>query len=163
MHLPSIANTSNKGLYIAGSPFINQPWGYDQYSPLDLSILDPHFGTIDVWRNAVEEIHKRSMYVLLDHTMATMGDLIGFEGYLNTTTPFSLQEHKAQWKSERHYWDFDFGNTYNNTCDYPRFWNETGYPIDQEISDRMVGCYDSDFDQYVGREKRSEWNSTDYS
>ncbi|KAK3713913.1 Cell wall alpha-1,3-glucan synthase ags1 [Vermiconidia calcicola] len=137
-----------KGLYIAGSPFINQPWGYDQYSPLDLSILDPHFGTIDVWRNAVEEIHKRSMYVLLDHTMATMGDLIGFEGYLNTTTPFSLQEHKAQWKSERHYWDFDFGNTYNKTCDYPRFWNETGYPIDQEISDRMVGCYDSDFDQY---------------
>jgi hypothetical protein len=23
-----------------------------------------------------------------------MGDLIGFEGYMNTTTPFSVKEHK---------------------------------------------------------------------
>lgn len=77
-----------------------------------------------------------------------MGDLIGFEGYLNTTTPFSVKEHKAQWKSDRHYVDFHFGNTYNETCDYPRFWNETGYPVDQWVRDELKGCYDSDFDQY---------------
>ena len=74
-----------QGLYIAGSPFINQPWGYDQYSPLDLSILDPHFGTIQTWRDAIDEIHARGMYVVLDNTFATLGDLLGFQGYLNST------------------------------------------------------------------------------
>ena len=137
-----------QGLYIAGSPFINQPWGYDQYSPLDLSILDPHFGTIDMWRTAINEIHARGMYVVLDNTFATLGDLIGFEGYLNETTPFTLDEHKVQWKSDRHYYDFEFGNSYNKTCDYPAFWNETGFPIDEDIVKQMVGCYDSEFDQY---------------
>lgn len=137
-----------QGLYIAGSPFINQPWGYDQYSPLDLSILDPHFGTLNMWRTAIDEIHARNMYVVLDNTFATLGDLIGFEGYLNTTTPFTLDEHKVQWKSDRHYTDFDFGNSYNKTCDYPRFWNETGFPVDKSVTQRMVGCYDSEFDQY---------------
>ena len=137
-----------QGLYIAGSPFINTPWGYDQYSPLDLTILDPHFGTIDMWRTAIDEIHSRGMYVLLDNTFATMGDLIGFDGYLNTTAPFTMEEHNVQWKSDRHYWDFNFGNTYNETCDYPAFWNETGYPVEEYVTKRMNGCYNSEFDQY---------------
>lgn len=77
-----------------------------------------------------------------------MGDLIGFENYLNTTTPFSVQEHQAQWKSDRHYVDFNFGNSYNETCEYPRFWNETGYLVDQFVRDELKGCYNSDFDQY---------------
>lgn len=77
-----------------------------------------------------------------------MGDLIGFEGYMNTTTPFSLNEHKAEWKSSRHYVDFHFGNTYNKSCDYPRLWNETGFPVDSYVQDELMGCYDSDFDQY---------------
>lgn len=77
-----------------------------------------------------------------------MGDLIGFEGYMNTTTPFSTAEHKASWKSNRHYVDFGYSNTYNETCDYPRFWNETGYPVDDYVYDELRGCYDSDFDQY---------------
>lgn len=78
----------------------------------------------------------------------SMGDLIGFEGYLNTTTPFSEKEHKATWKSERRYVDFDIGNTYNETCDYPRFWFENGYPVNESDISQLVGCYDSDFDQY---------------
>lgn len=77
-----------------------------------------------------------------------MGDLIGFEGYLNTTTPFSLKEHKAQWKSDRQYVDFNFGNSYNETCEYPRFWNETGFPVDKNVYNDLNGCFDSDFDQY---------------
>ena len=138
-----------QGLYIAGSPFINRPWGYDQYSPLDLSILDPHFGTLQTWRNAIDEIHARGMYVVLDNTFATLGDLLGFEGYLNETTPFTLDEHRVLWKDpQRHYYDFSYGNTYNKSCEYPRFWNETGFPIDQDIADRMDGCFDSEFDQY---------------
>lgn len=77
-----------------------------------------------------------------------MGDLIGFEGYLNTTTPFSVKEHNAEWKSDRHYVDFHFGNTYNETCDYPQFWNETGYPVAQYVRNELKGCYNSDFDQF---------------
>lgn len=69
-----------KGLYLAGSPFINQPWAADSYSPLDLTLLDHHFGDIEAWRQAINEIHARGMYVIMDNTMATLGDLIGFEG-----------------------------------------------------------------------------------
>jgi alpha-1,3-glucan synthase len=48
-----------RALYISGSPMINQPWGADGYSPLDLTLLDQHFGTIETWRTMVQEIHKR--------------------------------------------------------------------------------------------------------
>ncbi|KAJ5273224.1 hypothetical protein N7478_008349 [Penicillium angulare] len=137
-----------KGIYLAGLVLMNQPWGSDGYSAMDTTLLDQHFGTIETWRDAITEIHKRGMYVIFDNTVATMGDLIGFQGYLNTTTPFSVDEHQAQWKSDRHYVDFHFGNSYNNTCEYPRFWNETGFPVDQYVDDELKGCYNSDFDQY---------------
>ncbi|KAF2804995.1 alpha-1,3-glucan synthase Ags2 [Mytilinidion resinicola] len=137
-----------KGLYIAGSPFINLPWQADSYSPVDLTILDPHFGTIENWRRVIDEIHRRDMYVLLDNTMATMSDLIGFDGYLNESTPFTLNEHKVVYKTDRIYHDFSFGNEYNKTCSYPGFWLETGERVGRDVTDNMVGCYDSEFDQY---------------
>jgi alpha-1,3-glucan synthase len=77
-----------------------------------------------------------------------MGDLLGFEGFLNTTTPFTLNEHKVQYKTRRQYLDFSPSNNYNQTCDYPRFWLETGYQVGTDVTDRMKGCYDSEFDQY---------------
>lgn len=82
----------------------------------------------------------------------SLGDLIGFKGHLNETTPFSLSEHEVLYKTERRYVDFDIGNAYNESCDYPRFWDETGYQIGSSITSRMNGCYDSDFDQYGDRE-----------
>lgn len=77
-----------------------------------------------------------------------MGDLIGFEGHLNTTTPFSEKEYPTQWKTERQYVDFHIGQNYNTTCDYPRFWFEDGYPVNVSMTSELVGCYNSDFDQY---------------
>ena len=91
------------------------------------------------------------MYWNSDH-YNSLGDLIGFKGHLNETTPFSVKEHEVLWKTDRHYVDFDIGNTYNESCNYPQFWNETGYPVDSSISDQLVGCYDSDFDQNGDRE-----------
>lgn len=41
------------------------------FLPLDLTLLDRHFGTILEWRKAIDEIHKRDMYVVLDNTMST--------------------------------------------------------------------------------------------
>ncbi|KAK0712424.1 alpha-1,3-glucan synthase-like protein [Lasiosphaeria miniovina] len=143
--LDYIAGMGIKALYIAGSPFINQPWGADSYSPLDLTLLDKHFGSILTWQTAIDEIHKRGMYVVMDNTMATMGDLIGFEGHLNESTPFQESEHRVQWKTDRQYLDFDIGNDYNNTCKYPEFWFEDGTVIKP---DGLNGCYNSDFDQY---------------
>jgi alpha-1,3-glucan synthase len=64
-----------QGLYIAGSPFINNPWKSDSYSPLDLTLLDKHYGDIAVWRAAVDAIHERGMYVILDHTFSTYVNL----------------------------------------------------------------------------------------
>ncbi|KAJ5632124.1 hypothetical protein N7490_008463 [Penicillium lividum] len=137
-----------KGLYLAGTSLMNQPWGFDGYSALDTTLLDQHYGTIQVWRDAITEIHKRGMYVLFDNTIATMGDLIGFDGYMNTTAPFTVKEHQTTWKSDRRYVDFDIGQTYNETCDYPRFWFENGFPVNETQIAGLVGCYDSDFDQY---------------
>lgn len=78
----------------------------------------------------------------------SLGDLIGFEGYLNDSTPFSTKEHKVQWKTSRRYLDFDFGNDYNDTCDYPTFWYESGELVNSTVDEELQGCYNSDFDQY---------------
>ena len=67
----SVLTSSPQSIYIAGAPFMNQPWGSDQYSVLDHSLLDMHFGDISTWRWAIEEVHKRGMYVVLDNTFAT--------------------------------------------------------------------------------------------
>ncbi|PQE30186.1 alpha-1,3-glucan synthase protein [Rutstroemia sp. NJR-2017a WRK4] len=138
-----------KGVYIAGSPMINMPWGADQYSPLDLSLLDAHFGDMDLWRKTTQAIHDRGMYVILDNTMGTMGDLIAFEGYMNSSTPFTLTEHHVLWRDpNRRYLDFEFSDKYNETCNYPRFWLDTGYTVKEDVTHLMKGCYDSEFDQY---------------
>lgn len=50
------------------------------YSALDFSVLDPHWGNVDHWRRAIDAIHARGMYIMVDFTVGTMGDLIGFEG-----------------------------------------------------------------------------------
>jgi alpha-1,3-glucan synthase len=113
---------------------------------LDLTLLDHHFGTIDEWRYAIAEIHKRGMYVVLENTISTMGDLIGFEDYLNTTTPFSFTEHNAVWKSSRRYWDFPLGDD-TVDCKYPRFWDEHAELVGDDVKSRMTTCRASDFDQ----------------
>lgn len=76
-----------------------------------------------------------------------MGDLIGFEGYLNTSTPFDRQEHDALWKSDRRYHDFSFGNNELAKCEYPRFYGDDGIEV-TNLTTELVGCRDSDFDQY---------------
>lgn len=85
---------------------------------------------------------------LLHVSLFSLGDLIGFEGYLNTSAPFSINEHKVEWKTSRQYLDFDFSNTYNESCDYPTFWYENGKLVESNVTDELKGCYDSDFDQY---------------
>ena len=120
--LDYLAGMGIRGIYISGTPLINAPWGGDAFSPLDMTLLDHHLGTIKQWQDLVADIHARGMYIILENLMATMGDLIGFEGYLNESTPLSYTEHNAIWKESRRYHDFDIGNTQRSYCEYPRFW-----------------------------------------
>jgi alpha-1,3-glucan synthase len=38
---------------------------------VDLTLLDQHFGTVKLWQEAIDEIHARGMWVVMDNTMAT--------------------------------------------------------------------------------------------
>ncbi|VDB82993.1 unnamed protein product [Peniophora sp. CBMAI 1063] len=140
-----------KGVFISGTPFLNMLWQADSYSPLDFSVLDPHYGDIATYQALVDEIHARGMYVMADFTVGTMADLIGFDGHLTSAAPFTFNEYKAVWKDPdmmpwnfTEYKDFTISNTYNESCEYPTFYNETGVPLDLGVK----GCYESDFDQY---------------
>lgn len=86
------------------------------------------------------EIETESEYLRL-------GDLIGFEGYLNVSTPFNRREHNALWKGDRRYNDFAFGNNELPYCEYPRFYGDDGKQV-LNLSTELVGCRDSEFDQY---------------
>ncbi|KAH8653740.1 alpha-1,3-glucan synthase [Xylariales sp. PMI_506] len=136
-----------KAIYLMAPPFINQPWMADGYSPLDLTLLDHHHGDIEDWRNLINAIHERNMFVLFDNTLATMGDLIGFQGHLNESTPFNWNEYNYVWKTERRYFDFLPGDAVNESCEYPRFWTDDGWPMTSVIGNE-TGCRISDFSQY---------------
>ncbi|KAL8801671.1 MAG: hypothetical protein Q9182_004308 [Xanthomendoza sp. 2 TL-2023] len=146
--LDYLAGMGVRGIYISGSPMINAPWGGDGFSPLDLTLLDPHLGTIRQGQDLIADMHARGMYIIVDNTMATMGDLIGFEGYLNESTPLSYTEHNALWKESRRYHDFAFGNTELSECQYPRFWGSDGELVIGNGTENFKGCRDSEFDQY---------------
>ncbi|KAJ5884926.1 hypothetical protein N7495_009436 [Penicillium taxi] len=140
-----------KGIYIAGTPFENFPWKSDSYSPLDLSLLDKHYGTIQQWRSTIDEIHRRGMYVMADSTYGTMADLLGFKGFLNSSAPLNPLEYQTVWKGDQRYFDFMPSDRYNEECQYPAFFSEEGKPIkhgSDSFFDQLKGCYDSDFDQY---------------
>ncbi|EPQ58265.1 modular protein with glycoside hydrolase family 13 and glycosyltransferase family 5 domains [Gloeophyllum trabeum ATCC 11539] len=140
-----------RGIFISGTPFLNMIWQADSYSPLDFTVLDPHWGTIDDWVTTIDEIHARGMYIMADFTVGTMGDLVGFDGYLNTSTPFDLNEHPAVWKHPLYtpwnfseYKDFAIDNTRNTSCKLPTFWQDDGTVVDVSAN----GCLNSEFDQY---------------
>jgi alpha-1,3-glucan synthase len=148
--LDYIQGLGTKAIYFTGSMMINMPWSPDGYGPLDFTLLDGHHGTINEWRALSEEIHRRGMYLILDNTMATMGNLLGYGGsYLNSTVNFDFDEYDAVWKlPERRYHDFAFGNTRNESCQLPRIWEQNGYLEPKNITDQFHGCRASEFDMY---------------
>lgn len=140
-----------KAIYIAGTAWLNMPWQADAYSAIDFTLTDPHFGTVDEWHTFIDKLHARGMYIIMDMTVGTMGDVIGFKGHLNSSTPFSLDEYEAVWKLPPYapwgldtYPDWTFTNTYNSSCEFPVFWQEDGTIVQVD----HVGCYASEFDQY---------------
>ncbi|KAJ7172450.1 modular protein with glycoside hydrolase family 13 and glycosyltransferase family 5 domains [Mycena filopes] len=119
-------------IFISGTPFLNMLWQADSYSPLDFTVLDPHWGTVDDWRNTIDEIHARNIF-------------------LNVSTPFDLGEHNAVWKNPAYvpwnfteYRDFSLINERNTSCVMPDFWNDDGTRVVLDTN----GCLESDFDHY---------------
>jgi alpha-1,3-glucan synthase len=51
--------------------FLDRWTDFDTWQPLDLTLLDAHFGDIATWRLAIDAIHARGMYVIMDNTIAT--------------------------------------------------------------------------------------------
>lgn len=139
-----------RGIYIVGVFQLNMPWSTDSFSPIDHTILDHHFGTIDDVRRMTQAIHDRGMYVLLENTMATMADLWSFDGYANKSAPWSFEEHAMHYKTPRTYRDYEQSNEFLDVCDYsyPRFWDQTGHRIDDNNTEAMIGCMDSEWDQF---------------
>ncbi|CAI6336658.1 unnamed protein product [Periconia digitata] len=139
-----------KAVYLSGTPFINMPWSSDGFGALDFTLLDHHHGKIQDWRNLIDEMHRRGMYVILDNTLGTMGDLLQWVGSENTSAPFKWDEYDVRYKSSRQYLDFSIGNDRNTTCTYPRMWGADGYPFaNQSVLEKMeFPCKDSQFDQY---------------
>ncbi|BEJ00050.1 hypothetical protein CcaverHIS631_0410920 [Cutaneotrichosporon cavernicola] len=140
-----------EAIYIAGTNYINMPWQADGYSAIDFTLLDPHFGNLTDWKLFVDRLHARGMYIIFDLTVGTMGDLLGFEGHLNSSTPFSEDEYHAVWKRPNYapwgldyYPDFNYTNEYNKSCVYPTFFDSAGNIIDPGLT----GCMNSAFDQY---------------
>ena len=85
---------------------------------------------------------------ITDMLFLRLGDLIGFQGWLNSTslTPFNFHEYEYVWKSERRYHDFEPGVAVNASCTYPRMWGQDGYPLAQDIEAELHGCRESEFD-----------------
>lgn len=44
--------------------------------PIDLTLLDAHLGNIKIWQQAIDDIHSRGMYVVMDNTMATSVNIV---------------------------------------------------------------------------------------
>ncbi|SMQ48893.1 unnamed protein product [Zymoseptoria tritici ST99CH_3D7] len=139
-----------RGIYLVGSAMINKPWESDGFSPYDHTILDHHLGNIEDWRAGIKAVHDKGMYVVMDNTMATMANLFGFEGSFNSSTDFSFTEHNMEYISKVTYRDFEVSNNFQEVCpyDYPRFWDQGGHQILDNNTREMVGCMDSDFNQF---------------
>lgn len=139
-----------RGIYLSGSLFLNRPWGTDGFSPYDLSILDHHHGTLSEARDAIQKIHEKGIWVIVENTFATMADIYAFDGYENVTAPFSWTEHKLHRKSTGGYRDFEQSDEFHDECPYqfPRFWDQGGHLYNDENTTKMVGCMSSEFDQF---------------
>jgi len=82
-------------------------------------------------------------------TPRSLGDLVGFQGFLNQTAPFNWHEYDYVWKTNRRYHDFQPGNAENIFCQYPRMYEESGLLIGTDIIENMDGCRESEFDQVL--------------
>ncbi|CAH7686420.1 hypothetical protein BY996DRAFT_4584668 [Phakopsora pachyrhizi] len=140
-------------IYFAGTPWVNMPWQYDGYSPLDYTLLDPHYGTLSEWRAAIDKIHSKGLYVMFDTTTTTLGDLLAFSGHFTSAAPFDIQGYEVEYKKTpeapwdlSHYADFNYTNVQEPNCQLPKFYHSNGSEV--IVPESPKSCYSGDFDQF---------------
>ncbi|KAJ3994082.1 glycoside hydrolase superfamily [Lentinula boryana] len=80
-------------VYVAGTVFVNEVWEGDGYSPLDFSVIDPHWGTWEDWVEVVDRVHGRGMNgQLKGHKNLLKGT---FEGIEQVGTTFGSMNCKV--------------------------------------------------------------------
>lgn len=94
------------------------------------------------------------MYLLVDMTVATMSDFLGFitpngKSWLNVSTPFDTKGYHTIWKNSvrpnQAYLDFSPSNKTVPCEGTPVFYTQEGIVDD---SATPITCFDGDFDQY---------------
>lgn len=97
--------------------------GIDGFSPYDFTILEAHFGTVTQVREAIQAVHDRGMYVIIENTFATMADFFAFEGHENSRVPVSFTGYDLEYKTDTICRDFQQSNDFDEDCDapFPRF------------------------------------------
>ncbi|KAI7955973.1 hypothetical protein MJO29_007372 [Puccinia striiformis f. sp. tritici] len=140
-------------IYIAGTPWLNMPWQSDGYSALDFTLLDPHFGTLSEWRAAIDKIHSKGMFVMLDTTTTTLSDFLEFKGNSGKAATFNLHGYEVEYKTTaqkpwniNQYAEFQFTNGRDPSCRLPKFYNPNGSEVLPPTD--WDGCYAGDFDQF---------------
>ncbi|KIY53580.1 glycoside hydrolase family 13/glycosyltransferase family 5 protein [Fistulina hepatica ATCC 64428] len=151
MHLDYLYGMGARAIFASGTPFLNMMWEADSYSPLDFTVVDPHWGTLNDYVEAINAVHAHGMYYMMDFTVGTMANLLAFVGYLNTSAPFTIDTYSVEWAlpvltpwNFSRYKDFTFDNERTSNCTPPTFYGDEGNIT--VVAD--IKCRNSEFDQY---------------
>lgn len=109
--------------------FQNLENSYHGYAQTDFTILDDRFGTLEEFRNMVDEAHQRGIRVIVDIVVNHMSNLFYFEGYEQGSAPFHLHtdEYRLFYRDEnQQYADFQINNTFYDSGTYCDVYGQDG-------------------------------------
>eukprot|EP01137_Pigoraptor_chileana_P023315 Opistho-2@89393 len=111
--------------------FQNRFNSYHGYAQIDFTVLDDRFGTLDDFREMVDEAHKRGIYVIVDIVVNHMDNLLSFEGHADSSAPFRMHagEYRQSYRNASEtYRDFTVDNTFYANGGYGTVYGYDGYP-----------------------------------
>ncbi|KAL0487147.1 alpha-amylase [Acrasis kona] len=111
--------------------FQNQFNSYHAYAQVDFTVLDDRFGTLEEFRDMVNEAHKRGIKVIVDIVANHMANLLYFEGHEHDGAPFRLHDgeyHLYPRDPNNVYQDFLVNNTFFNDGQYCTLYGYDGLP-----------------------------------
>lgn len=109
--------------------FQNRYNSYHGYAQIDFTLLDDRFGTLQDFREMVDEAHRLGMYVIVDIVVNHMDNLFYFEGHEHEGAPFRL--HDGEYKllprnPQETYVDFKVDNTFYREGSYSDIYDDGG-------------------------------------
>lgn len=114
----------------------NDENSYHNYRPIDFTIIEDRFGSLEELRNLVTEAHNRGLYVIFDIVINHMADLYYFEGHQTSTAPFQM--HEGEYQLFQHpnkpfeYVDFSVDNRFFTDGKYPDVYDSNGEVVSDD-------------------------------